>query len=580
MLDGLIFAAMVLISIVIVGTILVRLYQKATKELAFVRTGLGGQKVIKDGGAMVLPGLHNIIHVNMNTLRLEVSRINQEALITKDRMRVDVKAEFFVRVQPSVDAIANAAQTLGAKTMKPTELKELVEGKFVDALRSVAAQMAMEELHEQRASFVQKVQNVVAEDILKNGLELESVSLTGLDQTKKEFFNPANVFDAEGLTKMTEAIEARRKKRNDIERDTEIQIRQKDLETTQFRLTIDREEAYATMEQDREIAVRLAEQEMLTAKEQAEKNRQAEEARIESERLIEQSRIEKDRQIEEARINKTRDLEAAEIEKKKLIEQAEIGRVKAVELARQDQEIAIAEKSKEQSLAKKQADEARALAISAEEKVITARDTEIATRQKAIELIEAARTAEREAIGITVAAKAEEEAATANAEAARKSSQGQADAIKILAAGEAEAVLAKANADERMYQVEAEGRQKINQAANTLSPSQIEMQIRIKLLETLPAIISESVKPMENIDSIRIVQMDGMGPAVHGGNGDGSGAGLADSVVNSALRYRAMAPLVDQLMTEAGLNGLLKGQGLAALEKLENDGSASAGAGA
>jgi hypothetical protein len=74
--------------------------------------------------------------------------------------------------------------------------------------------------------------------------------------------------------------------------------------------------------------------------------------------------------------------------------------------------------------------------------------------------------------------------------------------------------------------------------------------------------------------------MDGMGPAVHGGNGDGSGAGLADSVVNSALRYRAMAPLVDQLMTEAGLNGLLKGQGLAALEKLENDGSASAGAGA
>jgi uncharacterized membrane protein YqiK len=207
MLDGLIFAAIILISIVVVGTILVRLYQKATKELAFVRTGLGGQKVIKDGGAMVLPGLHNIIHVNMNTLRLEVSRINQEALITKDRMRVDVKAEFFVRVQPSVDAIANAAQTLGAKTMKPTELKELVEGKFVDALRSVAAQMAMEELHEQRASFVQKVQNVVAEDILKNGLELESVSLTGLDQTKKEFFNPANVFDAEGLTKMTEAIE-------------------------------------------------------------------------------------------------------------------------------------------------------------------------------------------------------------------------------------------------------------------------------------------------------------------------------------------------------------------------------------
>lgn len=580
MYDGLIIAAIVLIAIIVVGTILIRLYQKATKELAFVRTGLGGQRVIKDGGAVVLPGLHNIIHVNMNTLRLEVSRINQEALITKDRMRVDVKAEFFVRVQPSVDAIANAAQTLGAKTMKPTELKELVEGKFVDALRSVAAQMAMEELHEQRASFVQKVQNVVAEDILKNGLELESVSLTGLDQTKKEYFNPANVFDAEGLTKMTEAIEARRKKRNDIERETEIQIRQKDLETTQRRLTLDREEEYAKMEQDRELAVRRAEQETLTAKEQAEKHREAEEARIASERAIEQSRIEKERQIEEARITKTRILEGAEIEKNKLIEHAEIEQKKAVELARQDQEIAIAEKSKEQSLAKKQADEARALAISAEEKVVTARETEIATRQKAIELIEAAKKAERDAIGITVAAKAEEEAAAATAEAARKTARGQADAVKIRAAGEAEAVLAKADADERMYQVEAEGKQKINQAANTLAQAQIEMQIRIKLLETLPAIISESVKPMENIDSIRIVQMDGMGPAVTGGNVDGNGAGLADSVVNSALRYRAMAPLVDQLMGEAGLNGLLNGQGLGALEKKDESGGVAAAGGA
>ena len=34
------------------------------------------------------------------------------------------------------------------KTMSPDELKDLVEGKFVDALRAVAAEMAMEELHE------------------------------------------------------------------------------------------------------------------------------------------------------------------------------------------------------------------------------------------------------------------------------------------------------------------------------------------------------------------------------------------------------------------------------------------------
>ena len=64
------------------------------------------------------------------------------------------------RVQPTTESIANAAQTLGQRTMEPELLKELVEGKFVDALRAVAAEMAMEELHEQRVNFVQKVTEI------------------------------------------------------------------------------------------------------------------------------------------------------------------------------------------------------------------------------------------------------------------------------------------------------------------------------------------------------------------------------------------------------------------------------------
>ena len=98
--------------------------------------------------------------------------------------------------------------------MEPGALKELVEGKFVDALRAVAAEMAMEELHEQRGDYVRRVRAVVAGDLLQNGLELEAVSLTQLDQTAMEYFNPSNAFDAEGLTRLTEQIE-RRKKRHE-----------------------------------------------------------------------------------------------------------------------------------------------------------------------------------------------------------------------------------------------------------------------------------------------------------------------------------------------------------------------------
>ena len=187
-------AGVILVALFVLGLILTRLYRRASKEVSFVRTGFGGEKVIMNGGAMVLPVLHEIIPVNMNTLRLEVRRAAQQALITRDRMRVDVMAEFYVRVKPSAESIATAAQTLGMKTMSPDELKDLVEGKFVDALRAVAAEMAMEELHEKRVDFVQKVQQVVSEDLFKNGLELETVSLTGLDQTSFEFFNPQNAF--------------------------------------------------------------------------------------------------------------------------------------------------------------------------------------------------------------------------------------------------------------------------------------------------------------------------------------------------------------------------------------------------
>lgn len=198
--------------LLVLGLVLARLYKRASKEIGFVRTGFGGERVVINGGALVLPVFHETMPVNMNTVRLAVERKNADALITLDRLRIDVKAEFYVRVKPDAQSIATAAQTLGLRTMHPDALKELVEGKFVDALRSVAAGMTMAQLHEQRSEFVQKVQQVSSADLAMNGLELESVSLTGLDQTSIEHFNANNAFDAEGLTKLTEQIELRKKR--------------------------------------------------------------------------------------------------------------------------------------------------------------------------------------------------------------------------------------------------------------------------------------------------------------------------------------------------------------------------------
>ena len=512
------------------------LYLRSSKERAFVRTGLGGQKVVLDGGAFVLPIVHDVIPVNMNTLRLEVSRGRDKALITKDRMRVDVIAEFYVRVAAKPDAVAAAAQTLGLRTMEPEQLKELVEGKFVDALRTAAAEMTMEELHEKRGVYVKRVRESVAEDLTKNGLELEAASLTQLDQTSMEFFNPSNAFDAEGMTRLTEQIEHRKKQRNDVEQDTLIAIRNKNLEAEKLSLDIDRESEYARLTQQREVEIARARQRAEVSTERAQREQAAEGAQISAKQAIDAARIRSEQSIETERIGKERSIQAAEIERRQ-----------AMELAEQQRAIAVARESKAQSEAQAEAEVARAMAVSAEEKVFTAREVEMAERKKAIDLIAARQTAEREALRLTSAAQAEKDASADRGFAVRAQAEADADADKI-----------RSMAMRVRAEIEAEAMQLMNQAHNMLSPEARMSALRMKLVEKAEAIIRESVKPMERIEGIKILHVDGLGGATANGHDSGGGGGsgnFSDGVVNSALRFRAQAPLVDQLLREIGIEG-------------------------
>jgi uncharacterized membrane protein YqiK len=408
--------------------------------------------------------------------------------------------------------------------MQPEHLKELIEGKFVDALRSVAAGMTMNQLHEQRSEFVQKVQQVSSADLAMNGLELESVSLTGLDQTSIDHFNANNAFDAEGLTKLTEQIELRRKARNDIEQETRVQIEAKNLEAARKSFEISRDTEFARLEQEREVEVRRAAQNAEVAQQQSERQREADEARITAKRQV----------------------DSAQIEANRVVEQAKIAQAQALEIARQEQQIAVQNKSREESQAKAEADRARAAAVAAEEQVGTARETEVAERVKRIELIDASREAERAAIGIKVEAEAEKQAAADRAEAARLAAEGEAEAEKL-----------RAEASRVRFEVEAAGQRAINEAANLLSSDQISLQTKMALLKVLPEVVREAAKPMEAIDSIKIVQVDGLtGSGKGGADGAAGGDGnLASSAVSAALRYRAQAPIVDGLMKELGFDG-------------------------
>lgn len=608
------------LAIAIIVYLLHWLYRRSSKEIAFVRTGMGGERVVISGGAFVLPIIHNITSVGMKTLCIEILRNGNKSFITKNRMRAEMTAEFYVRVAPNIDSVSIAAQTLGNRTLEPDHLKELVSGRFVDALGVVAAKMTLDEIQENRSEYVKAVSKHVEEAIKHTGLELETVSLTSLNQAPVSVFDPSNTFDAEGLTQITEITQSRKKKRNDIEKDTQVSIRNKNLQSIKQELEIERDEEFAKFQQKREIEQQRATEHTESIKTRSTKERESELAEIASQQDIEIAKINKkdliemekslqetkliqeiekrrkeqndfrqktaieikqqDIETEKQMLELERDVEFSRLEKQRLVdvklaeekattakeearkryesEEAyimaeeqiknaktaqqknvdafkiaaeqetrvlDIEKAKRIEIEEKQKQLDVIEKSKIVLKSKMEEEVARAKAVEAEEKVNTARDVEHAEKQKSLGIIEASKNAEKEKLA-SMAAKIR-------------------------------------------YEIEAAGKKALNEAENLRSDASRRSALRLKLAEKIEGIIREWVRPMQNIDSIKVVDVNGLPGFSQGGEGGKGGSAngntdsssydskkgsLADNVVNSALRYRAQQPFLDSLLKEIGMS--------------------------
>ncbi len=497
-------AAIILVSIMVIGFAFARMYKRSTREVSLVKTGTGGRKVIIDGGTLVVPVLHEITKINMRTTRLEVKRTGESALITKDRVRVDAGVEFYVSVEGTEDGIARAAQTLGDRTFDERALREMIEGKLVDGLRSVAAKMDLDQLHENRSDFVQQVQQAVTEDLKKNGLALETVSLTALDQTPLDGLDENNVFNAEGLKYQAERIAESRKRRAAIEADAEVSVARSKQEAAVKQYEVEREQERARVEQ-------RVEMEKLAAREAAEKARQAEEAE-----------------------------QAAEA--------ARIARQQAIEIAEQDRQIAIATKSQAESEARSKADRAKAEAIKATEAIETERQLAEGERKKRLTILAAEEEAEKQATSIRVSAKAERSAAEDRATAMRELARAEADQITIKAAAVKEEKLA-----------DAEGTRALIEAENSLSDKIIDFRLAKARLESLPGIVAEMVKPAEKIGGITIHKVDGLNGgrgviAADSANGQNGGNGLINQAFDEIRRNAFELPALSAIGKSVGIN--------------------------
>ena len=492
-----IIAWIIIAAVVIVGAIALIgwFYVRATNEVSLVRTGIGGRKVAVAGGIIAIPYFHEIAKVNMQTLRLDVTRNGESALITKDRLRVDVTAEFYASVKSDSASIARAAQTLGNRTFNRDELRALIEGMMVDALRSSAAQMTMDELHEGRTAFVQQVKGLLKEVLGNYGLQLNNVSLTDLDQTQFSKLDEDNAFNAVGMRKLAEVIAKSKKERAEIASESAVSVRRTEMEAARKRLEIELEQRRAEIAQQQEIETLSADQIAEVARKKAESEREASQARIAMERAI---------------------------------QTAEIAREEALYLAEQDRQIRINSKAQEESRARIEADSVRVDAIKSTEAVETARAKAEAERRAAINLISAEGSAKAKAAADQLSAQADLQVAKSRAARVREDSEAQ----KFHLLAEAEATRA---------QLEAE---------NSRSNALIAMELEKARLEAMPKIVAEMVKPAEKISAIHVNHMTGFGGGIResGDRAEKTVMGhTMDSIMEMAVQMPVLRKIGDQL---------------------------------
>jgi uncharacterized membrane protein YqiK len=477
------------------------LYVKVPSNMAFIRTGLGGRRAVLDAGAFVLPIVHNVQWLSLETLKIETLRAKRDGLILKDRYRVDIGAEFYVRIPADPAMIEAASRSLGDKSFSADGISQLVGEKLVSALRSAAARMELAPLHENRRAFALQVRELLEEPLGQNGLVVEDVAIFQLDQTDKAHLDPNNIFDAEGLRQITEQTSARMRERNEIERNTEVAVKRKDVEAVRQRLQLEREQSFAEAEQERQIRDHRVQQ-----------SAEGERFRFGEELATREAELGKEQRVRQIELAKEGELEERERER----ELARIARERALEEAEREKAGAILRAEAERIAREEERLRAEALREQAEQAVRAVAQRAQAEREKEVALIRAAQELEL----------AERRAHTQERLAHGRVKEGEAEA--------------------RVVELRTE-------AENLVAEKVIARDVALRLLERMPEILREAMEPARHIDSIRVMDVRGLG-------GDARADSAADPIrriYEALLGAGAALPLLRELLDFGERSGVL-----------------------
>ncbi|MBG2757330.1 hypothetical protein I4557_10220 [Proteus mirabilis] len=447
-------------------------YIKVPQGTALIVNDMTSQPKVHFTGALVYPVIYKKEFMRISLLTLEVDRRGKDGLICQDNLRADITVAFYLRVNETTEDVLKVAKAIGVDRASDHQaVSTLFSAKFSEALKTVGKQFELSKLFEDRQNFRDRIVDVIGKDL--NGYALEDVAIDYLEQTPKSALDPNNIFDSEGIRKITEITAIHNIKTNQKERDQELAIQKKNVETREASLALERQQADAEARQQREIDNIRARESSETLRVQEEERLKAEQARIQTQQEIEIREENRMREVEVAQQNRTR---AVAIEQERVNRAREleiVAREREVELQRIEKEKALEEERKNISNVIRERVAVEKTVAQEEERIKEVREVSEAERMRQVTVINAQAEAEESLVRQVKKAEADESSAKHKAEeistmakAELEASVKQAEAKKRLAEGiEAEhAALGLAEARVRQATAEAEEKEGLVQA--------------------------------------------------------------------------------------------------------------------
>ena len=449
-------------------------YVKVEQGTALIVNDMSSTPKVHFTGALVYPIIYKKELMRISLITLEVDRRGKDGLICADNMRADITVAFYLRVNETSEDVLKVAKSIGAgRASDKDAVNQLFNAKFSEALKTVGKQIEFVKLFENRQEFRDKIVEVIGDDL--NGYILEDVAIDYLEQTPKASLDPSNILDAEGIRKITELTATQNVRTNIFERDEELAIKKKNVETVEAMLELERQQADAEAKQQREIATIQAREEAETIKVQEEERKKAEATNILVEQDLSVQRENQQREIEVAEQNRQRAV-AIEVEKVTRARDLEIvSREREVELQRIEAEKAVEVEKKEiANVIRERVAVDKTVAIE-EERIKEVREVSEADRAKQTQVLAAEAIAEEDKVKQVKAAEAEEQAAkhrateiTTIAQAQLEASAKEADAKKKLAEGVQAERAAPGLADAKVQEAKADALEKEGVAEATI----------------------------------------------------------------------------------------------------------------